>query len=218
MGFFDDFMFDSNTQLSPKYTVGDLSKSSTATRLGLDNTPPSEMKDDLTDLALVIEEIEDKYGPVNILSGYRSPEVNSAVGGSSTSKHKNGTALDFHPTLQTVEMFWLSLISDISLADKLGEISLKKDQNAIHITLPYMRGLEYVQNSPRVKSGGSYFRITTDIGKGILKSMGIDPDSKTMLAAISGEENKQIMQAGIKGVGFLAVGLGVFALVRFIKR
>jgi putative chitinase len=43
----------------------------------------------------ILEPVRAKFGPVTINSSYRAPLVNTAVGGSKTSQHVNGQAIDF---------------------------------------------------------------------------------------------------------------------------
>lgn len=64
---------------------------------GIDNTPPEDVIDNLRLLVPKLEEIRDLLGPLHINSGYRSPELNRAVGGQPTSQHCNGEAADFVP-------------------------------------------------------------------------------------------------------------------------
>jgi hypothetical protein len=84
-------------QLSPHFTLAEFTYSQTASRMGLDNTPTPEAHEHLQKLAAVMEEVRTLCGsqPVNITSGYRSPAVNQATGGSSTSAHMSGLAADF---------------------------------------------------------------------------------------------------------------------------
>jgi hypothetical protein len=84
-------------QLSEHFTLAEFTYSQTASRMGLDNTPTEEAYVHLQQLAQVMEKVRDICGanPVQITSGYRSPAVNSATGGSSTSAHMSGLAADF---------------------------------------------------------------------------------------------------------------------------
>jgi len=83
------------TQLSTNFTLKELSKSETATRLGLDNTPDDTALNNLKTLCeKVLQPVRDHYGKVTVNSGYRSPESNAAVGGSKTSDHCKGFAAD----------------------------------------------------------------------------------------------------------------------------
>ena len=85
------------TQLSANLSLVEVTKSSTAKRLGIDNTPTAEH---LANLKLVAEKIfqpirEHFQKPINVSSGYRSKALNDATPGSSaTSQHCTGEALD----------------------------------------------------------------------------------------------------------------------------
>ena len=74
----------------------ELTKSDTATRLGIDNTPDEEALDNLKTLCdKVLQPVREHFGKsVTVNSGYRSPESNAAVGGSKTSDHCKGQAAD----------------------------------------------------------------------------------------------------------------------------
>lgn len=82
-------------QLAPHFALAELTKSSTAERLGLDNTPPPEVLPALTRTAEMLERIRSTLGvPVTVTSGYRAWAVNKAVGGVTTSDHAQGRAAD----------------------------------------------------------------------------------------------------------------------------
>jgi hypothetical protein len=82
--------------LSPNFSLKELTKSDTATRLGIDNTPDDEAIDNLITLCdKVLQPIREHFGKsVTVNSAYRSPESNAAVGGSKTSDHCKGQAAD----------------------------------------------------------------------------------------------------------------------------
>jgi hypothetical protein len=84
--------------LSANFSLKELTKSDTATRLGIDNTPDDEAIDNLKTLCdKVLQPVREHFGKsVTVNSGYRSPELNSspAVGGSKTSDHCKGMAAD----------------------------------------------------------------------------------------------------------------------------
>jgi len=73
-----------------------MTKSDTATRLGLDNTPGEVEIENLRLLCeKVLQPVRDHFGKsVTVNSGFRSPESNAAVGGSKTSDHCKGQAAD----------------------------------------------------------------------------------------------------------------------------
>ena len=82
--------------LSANFTLKELTKSDTATRLGLDNTPDEATIENLKLLCQeVLQPIREHFGKsVTVNSGFRSPESNAAVGGSKTSDHCLGRAAD----------------------------------------------------------------------------------------------------------------------------
>ncbi len=84
------------TQLTANFSLHELSKSETALRMGLDNTPDDEATENLRLLCeKVLQPVRDHYGKgVKVNSAYRSPESNAAVGGSKTSDHCKGMAAD----------------------------------------------------------------------------------------------------------------------------
>lgn len=82
--------------LSPHFTLAEMSRSQAAIRKGLNNVPPPAAIDALRGLCLnVLEPLRAHFGPVLVTSGYRSPSVNKAIGGSLSSQHCKGQAADF---------------------------------------------------------------------------------------------------------------------------
>lgn len=83
-------------KISEHLTLEEVTKSATATRLGISNIPSEEHLDNLKKLAIfVFEKIRSKFNtPIYIISGYRSKELNDAVGGATKSDHMNGMAID----------------------------------------------------------------------------------------------------------------------------
>jgi len=83
--------------ISEHFTLEELTFSEAAARLGLDNTPIPIVITNLGRVAAVMERIRTLLGnrPIVVHSGYRSVEVNRAVGGVVTSAHCHGLACDF---------------------------------------------------------------------------------------------------------------------------
>ncbi len=80
-----------------KYFDSDeLTRSETATRRGIDNTPTPETAARLEVLAeKLLDPVRELWGaPLTVNSGYRCPELNRAVGGAATSQHLLGEAAD----------------------------------------------------------------------------------------------------------------------------
>ena len=82
-------------RLSENFSLQEYTKSQTATRQGLDNTPNERHMTSATALfENVVQKIRDDFGVTVINSGYRGPALNTAVGGSSNSQHCKGEAVD----------------------------------------------------------------------------------------------------------------------------
>ncbi len=84
------------TQLTANFSLHELTKSETALRMGLDNTPGPVETEYLKILAeRVLQPIRDHFQKgVKVNSGFRSPDSNAAVNGSRTSDHCKGQAAD----------------------------------------------------------------------------------------------------------------------------
>ena len=81
--------------LSKNFTLQEYIKSQTALRQGIDNTPSQEHLTSAKKLfEMVVQPVRDHFGVTVINSGYRGPALNAAVGGSATSQHCKGEAVD----------------------------------------------------------------------------------------------------------------------------
>ena len=82
-------------KLSKNFSLQEFTKSQTALRQGIDNTPQGKHLDAAKALfENVVQKVRDKFGTTVINSGYRGPKLNAAVGGSSSSQHCKGEAAD----------------------------------------------------------------------------------------------------------------------------
>ena len=83
-------------KLSANFSLAEMTKSDTALRLDMDNTPGDEEIANMIALAEnVLQKVRDHYGKgVKVNSGFRHPDVNAKVGGSKTSDHCKGQAAD----------------------------------------------------------------------------------------------------------------------------
>ena len=78
------------------FSLCEMTRSDTARRLGIDNTPSDEIKKNLTlFIEKVLDPIREDWGsPISVSSGYRCPELNAKVGGAKTSGHLYGYCAD----------------------------------------------------------------------------------------------------------------------------
>jgi len=84
-------------KLSKNFSLNELIKSQTATRLGIDNTPTDEHIDNLKALCEnILQPVREHYGiSFSPSSGYRSVALCEAIGSSAKSQHARGEAVDF---------------------------------------------------------------------------------------------------------------------------
>jgi hypothetical protein len=92
------------TKLTEHFTLAELTRSSKATQLSINNTPTPDVIANLRRLARFNEQVRVELGgaAMVISSGYRCPALNRAVGGANNSAHLAGLANDFTaPTFGT---------------------------------------------------------------------------------------------------------------------
>jgi hypothetical protein len=82
-------------QLSTNFTLEEFTRSQTAIRQNIDNTPTEEHSENLKLLCeMVLQPVRDHFGPIAINSGYRGVVLNKTIGGSWKSQHCEGKAAD----------------------------------------------------------------------------------------------------------------------------
>jgi len=82
----------------PNFKYYEFIKSETAIRHNIDNTPTEEQWKSIELLARnVLQPIRNEFGPIHILSGFRSVALNILIGGSKYSNHCRGEAADIEP-------------------------------------------------------------------------------------------------------------------------
>ena len=83
-------------KLTDNFSLAEMTKSDTALRLDMDNTPGPEEIENMTRLCeCVLQPVRNHFGKgVKVNSGFRHPNVNAKVGGSKTSDHCKGMAAD----------------------------------------------------------------------------------------------------------------------------
>jgi len=106
-------------KLSDNFSLHEFTRSQTATRHGIDNTPSKEIIGNLQSLCLgVLQPVRQHFQkPMIISSGYRCVELNIKIGGSVTSQHVQGQAAD----IEVLE------VSNLELSDWINK-NLSFDQ------------------------------------------------------------------------------------------
>ena len=107
-------------RLSQHFTLGELCKTSVKTADG--NIPSHVHIENLKRLTKWLEQLRQRYKntPIIINSGYRSPQVNKAVGGASNSNHLTGCAVDIRCLGIEQAIRYATILLDIS--DESGEV------------------------------------------------------------------------------------------------
>ena len=113
--------------LSEHFELSEFTLSQTASRLRIDNNPPSHVLAKLGTTAQGLELVRTLLGnkPINISSGYRSPHLNAAVKGAKDSQHQFGEAVDFTcPAFGTPAQIVAAIVaSDIRYDQVIQEFS-----------------------------------------------------------------------------------------------
>ncbi len=93
-------------RISKNFTLAELTKSNTATRLGISNVPDKEGIHKLRLLATeLLQPLRNAVGPLRVTSGYRSESLNKAIGGSfKLDEDGNYVALSQHCKCEAVDL------------------------------------------------------------------------------------------------------------------
>jgi formyltetrahydrofolate hydrolase len=136
-------------RLSKNFVLSEITRSNTARRLGISNEPTKKHMEGLQRIITnLIQPMRDALGPIRISSGYRNPQLNRAIGGSSKSQHCKGEALDLQfwkdGQMCNKEVYDWVLSSHIEFDQMINEfdfawihISLKKDKNRKEVLEAY---------------------------------------------------------------------------------
>ena len=100
-----------SSKLSEHFSLRELTKTNT----GIDNVPNEEQVNNLKRVCQWLERLRSKRNePIIINSGYRSSQVNKAVGGAPNSNHLTGCAVDIHVSGMEQLIRYAAILLDIS--------------------------------------------------------------------------------------------------------
>jgi hypothetical protein len=122
--------------LTKNFSLIELTSSETAVRKGIDNTPSQEVVNNLKNLCEnVMQPLRDWYGkPINITSGYRSPKLNKAIGGSTTSDHCLGCAIDFTLPKEDYQKVFEYIKANLPYSQIIWEFGNEQAPQWIHVS------------------------------------------------------------------------------------
>ena len=125
--------------LSKNLTLAEATKSTTAKRLGIDNTPDDWTTENLRQVAInVFQPLRDAFGcPIYVSSGYRCPELNRAIGGAKRSQHMEGRAFDLDADIYgrctNAEIFrWLK--ENVEFDQLIWEFGDESNPDWVHVS------------------------------------------------------------------------------------
>jgi len=120
--------------LTPHFTLEELTASETAERNGWDNSPNDTELANLTRLADFLEQVKVVLDgkPIMISSGLRTKKVNDAVGSKDSSQHRTGCACDFRVPGMTPDEVVRKIISSGIAFDQV----IREFDRWTHISIP----------------------------------------------------------------------------------
>ena len=129
-------------KLSKNLTLAECTKSVTASRLGINNTPDDWVKENLRQVALnIFQPLRDGIGvPIYVSSGYRSAELNTAIGGSARSQHVEGRALDLDADVFgrcTNAQIFQYILNNLTFDQLIWEFGDEDNPDWVHVSFVY---------------------------------------------------------------------------------
>jgi len=127
------------------------------TKTGLPNEPGEDEKAWIVALVQeIMQPLRDEIGQIVITSGYRSPDVNTRIGGSPTSQHMKGQACDFYAVnLSRKDTFLLLYASQYPIRQC---IYYPKDEgNFVHVAIDPQRP---AKRQFLIKKSGTFYNYT----------------------------------------------------------
>jgi hypothetical protein len=143
-------------QLSKNLALAEVMRSETAKRKGISNMPTPEHIENFKLLAeKVFQPIREHFGvPIILSSGYRSKELNTAVGGALSSQHCTGEAIDIDMdgTTVTNKQIFDFIKDNLSFDQMIWEFGTDSNPDWVHVSYE-STGKQRKQILKAVKSG-----------------------------------------------------------------
>ena len=145
-------------QLSKNLALAEVMRSETAKRRGISNMPTPEHIENFKKLAeKVFQPIREHFGvPIHISSGYRSSALNKAVGGSSSSQHCSGEAIDIDMdgTSITNKQIFDYIKENLEFDQMIWEFGTDANPDWVHVSYE-STGKQRKQILKAIKKGGA---------------------------------------------------------------
>lgn len=126
-------------KLSKNLSLAEVTKSNTAKRLGIDNTPDDWEIENLRAIAEeVFQPLRDSFGvPIHVSSGYRCEKLNVKIGGSIRSQHVQGRALDLDADVFggcTNSQIFQFILNNLTFDQLIWEFGDQDDPDWVHVS------------------------------------------------------------------------------------
>ena len=154
-------------QLSKNLALAEVTRSETAKRKGISNEPTAEHLENFKKLAInIFQPIREHFNvPIHISSGYRSKALNSAIGGSLSSQHCQGEAIDIDmdgsSSGVTNKMVFDFIKNNLVFDQMIWEFGTDKNPDWVHVSYE-STGKQRKQILKAIKTNGktAYINIT----------------------------------------------------------
>ena len=128
-------------KLSKNLSLDEVIYSQTALRRDIDNTPTKEHIENLKYVAeKIFQPIREHFGvPIYVSSGYRSKDLNEAIGGSPRSFHSYGMALDLdqdgrNKGVSNADVFYF-IKDNLQFTELIWEFGDDNNPNWVHVAI-----------------------------------------------------------------------------------
>ena len=151
-------------KLSKNFSRAEIEHSNTAKRLGISNEMSEKHLENMQRLIdNLIQPLRDSIGPIRISSGYRSPSLNRAIGGSRKSHHCKAQAADVQfwkeGKMCNKEVYDWVIESDIEFDQMINEF----DFSWIHISLKESKNRKQILEAYKDEDGDTKYRYADNI-------------------------------------------------------
>ena len=129
-------------KLSKNLSLEEVTKSITAKRRGIDNKPDEWVTENLRQVAInIFQPVRDHFKcPIHVSSGYRSAELNKAIGGSKRSQHVEGRALDLDADVFgrcTNSEIFRYILNNLTFDQLIWEFGDQDNPDWVHVSYVY---------------------------------------------------------------------------------
>jgi hypothetical protein len=149
--------------ISKHITLTEATKSNTATRLGIDNTP-NEATIEIMKLTAekVFEPLRETIGAIRVSSFYRSPDLNRAIGGSKTSQHCKGEAIDMEGINTTNAKLFQEACKLPDFDQIIWEFGTKQEPAWVHISYSKTNNRKQILRATKIGNRTAYVPYRKD--------------------------------------------------------